>query len=153
MDKVESTLSRRNLLLVLGGAAAAVGALAATPFRNIVVLRARELIVALPRLRRLVSLANGSYEEWQAQAGSRFALGAGTAIQLNGVRALTSGGVRPAGLGRARAFVAFFDPVAGATMAPELIYTANHPQYGPLQIFLSAAPAPGTPARMMAVFN
>lgn len=141
------------MLLVLGGAVAAAGALAAAPFRNIFTQRARELIVALPRLRRLVSLADGSFEEWQAQVGSRFAVGGGQVMQLTGVRALASAGVRPSSVGRVRAFVAFFDPIAGATMAPDLIYTASHPQYGPLQIFLSAAPAARAPGRMLAVFN
>lgn len=152
MDKLDSRFSRRNMLLVLGGAVAAAGAFAAAPFRNIVTQRAREMLVASPRLRGLVSLANGSFEEWQAQVGSRFAIGGGQMIQLSGVRALASAGARPAGVGRARAFAAFFDPVGGG-VAPDLIYTANHNQYGPLQIFLSAAPAQRTPGRMLAVFN
>lgn len=152
MDKVESTLSRRNLLLVLGGAVAAAGALAAAPFRNVIAQRARQLVVTVPTLRRALSLANGSYEEWQAQVGSRFAVGGGTVMQLSGVRAFMTTGTLPPG-SRARAFAAFFDPLAGGTMAPDLIYTANHPQYGPLQIFLSAAPSSRAPGRMLAVFN
>jgi hypothetical protein len=154
MDKVESKISRRTMLMVSGGAAAAaVGALAAAPFRNIIVQSARDLVVSVPRLRGLVSLANGSYEEWLAQVGATFSIGGGTSIQLSGVRALASSGTRPSSVSRQRAFVAFFDPVARATMAPDLIYTASHAQYGPLQMFLSAAPAPAAPARMLAVFN
>lgn len=153
MNQTNSRFSRRNVLLVLGGAVAAAGAFAASPFRSIVTQRARELVVALPRLRRLVSLAGGSFEEWQAQVGSRFAIGGGQAMQLSGVRALPSSGARPSGVDRARAFVAFFEPMGGGTMAPDLIYTVNHAQYGPLQIFLSAAPAARAPGRMLAVFN
>jgi len=153
MARVESTLSRRNLLLAAGGAVAVIGALAAAPIRNIVAQRSRNLVTAVPGLRRLVSLADGSFEEWQAQVGSRFAIGGGAVMQLSGVRALTSSGARPASVSRARAFVAFFDPVAGGSLPGDLIYTANHGQYGPLQIFLSAAPAPRAPARMLAVFN
>lgn len=153
MDKAESRFSRRNVLLVMGGAVAAAGAFAAIPFRAVITQRARQLVVALPQLRRLVSLANGSYEEWQTQVGSRFAIGGGQAMQLSGVRALASTGARPADVGRARAFVAFFDPLGGSNMAPDLIYTANHAQYGPLQIFLSAAPAQRAAGRMLAVFN
>lgn len=141
------------MLLVLGGAVAAAGAFAASPFRNIVTQRTREMLVALPRLRGLVSLADGSFEEWQAQVGSRFAVGGGQLIQLSGVRALASAGARPAGVGRARAFAAFFEPVGRGSLAPDLIYTASHAQYGPLQIFLSAAPAQRAPGRMLAVFN
>lgn len=152
MDDTESRFSRRNVLLVMGGAVAAAGAFAAIPFRAVITQKARQLVVAMPQLRRLVSLANGSYEEWQAQVGSRFAIGGGQVMQLSGVRALPSAGARPADLGRSRAFVAFFDPLGG-TMAPDLIYTANHAQYGPLQIFLSAAPAQRAAGRMLAVFN
>lgn len=151
MNKLDMRFSRRNIL-VAGGAVMAVGALAAAPFRAVIAQRARKLAVAVPTLRRMLSLANGSYEEWLAQVGSRFAIGGGTVMQLSGVRALLSVGQLPAG-SRARAFVAFFEPLAGATMAPDLIYTANHPQYGPLPIFLSAAPTPRAPGRMMAVFN
>jgi hypothetical protein len=151
MNKTDSRFSRRNMLLVLGGAVAAAGAFAASPFRNLATQRARDLVVALPRLRHLVSLAQGSFEEWQAQVGSQFAIGGGQVMQLSGVRALPSGGARPAG--RVRAFVAFLEPLGQGTMAPDLIYTANHAQYGPLQIFLSAAPAARAPGRMLAVFN
>jgi len=153
MDKVESKLSRRNLLVVMGGAVAVAGAFAAAPVRNVVARTARDLASGVPGLRGLVSLANGSFEEWQAQVGSHFALGGGSAIQLSGVRALASSGSRPIGVSRQRAFVAFFEPLGGGSLAPDLIYTANHPQYGPLQIFLSAAPGPRAPARMLAVFN
>jgi hypothetical protein len=153
MDKVESKISRRTMLLVSGGAAAAVGAFAAAPFRNIIAQSARDLVVSVPRLRGLVSLANGSYEEWLDQVGATFSIGGGTSIQLSGVRAFPSIGTRPASVSRQRAFVAFFDPVGRSTLASDLIYTANHAQYGPLQMFLSAAPGPSAPARMMAVFN
>jgi len=141
------------MLLVMGGAVAAVGALAPSPFRNIIAQRTRAMVVAMPRLRGLVSLAQGSFEEWQAQVGSRFAIGGGLTMELSGVRALPSSGARPAGLARDRGFVAFFDPVGGAAMVGDLIYTVNHAQYGPLQIFLSAAPVARAPARMLAVFN
>lgn len=141
------------MLLVSGGAAAAVGAYAAAPFRNIISQSARDLLVSVPRLRGMVSLASGSYEEWLNQVGATFSIGGGTSIRLSGVRAFASSGARPASVSRQRAFVAFFDPVGRSTLAPDLIYSANHAQYGPLQMFLSAAPSASRPARMMAVFN
>jgi len=153
MDKVESKISRRNMLLATGGAAAAVGALAAVPFRGEITQSVRDLAGTVPQLRGMLSLANASYEEWLDQVGATFAIGGGTTMQLSGVKALASSGVRPASVTRQRAFVAFFDPVGRATLAPDLIYTATHPHYGPLQLFIEAAPAARLPARMMAVFN
>jgi uncharacterized protein DUF6916 len=101
----------------------------------------------------MLSLADGSYEEWMAQVGAAFSVGGGTVLRLAGVQAFAAAGARPMGLARSRAFVALFDPVGGATMAPDLIYTVNHREYGPLQIFLSASTNTRTPARMIAVFN
>ena len=40
---------------------------------------------------------------------------------------------------RRSAFAAYFDVLGGQSLPGELIYTASHPQYGPLQIFLSEA--------------
>lgn len=153
MEKIESRLSRRNLLLVLGGAVAAAGALAASPFRYAIARRGRELAVSQPWARPFLSLANASYGEWVDQVGSVFTTGGGGRMRLVGVRAMPAPGARPLQLGRGSAFVAYFDSLAGQRMAGDLIYAANHPQYGPLSIFLSASADRRTPARMIAVFN
>ena len=153
MENAGRILSRRNLLLVLGGAVAAVGALAAAPFRNVVGQSTRALIAGQPWARGMLSLADGSYEEWLAQVGSVFAAGGGYGIRLAGVRPLASTGIRPRGVSRARAFLAVFDVTGGGSMAGDLIYTVSHPQYGPLPIFLSASADPNMRGRMLAVFN
>ena len=153
MEKTGNKLSRRNMLLIAGGAVAGAGALIAAPFRQQIVRRGRELVTSTSFGRRFVSLANADYDEWAAQVGSTFTLGGGTALKLVGVRAFPSSGNRPAGLARSRAFVAVFDPLGGRTLAGDLIYTANHAEYGPLPLFLSGAGDPRTPARMLAVFN
>jgi len=153
MDKVQSKLSRRNLLLVLGGAVAAVGAVALSPFRNVLARRAREAVASRSWARPASALANASYDEWVGQVGSVFTTGGGDRMRLAGVKAMPAPGERPRSLGRDSAFVAFFDPLAGRTMAGDLIYAASHPQYGPLAIFLSASVDPRAPARMVAVFN
>jgi hypothetical protein len=153
MKNADNKLSRRHVLLVTGGAAVAAGAVLASPLRTSVERGARELAVAQPWLRPMLSLANASYDEWAAQVGSVFAIGGATGMRLAGVQALNSGGVRPSSLVRTQAFVAMFDPIGGGTMAGDLIYTANHPQYGPLAIFLQASADARTPARMLAVFN
>lgn len=151
MDKAEPRFSRRALLLA-GGGAAAVAALAA-PFRKTIARRSRSLVGAQTWLRPQVSLAHASYEDWQALAGSVFVLGGGSLLTLAGVQALQSGGARPPGLARDKAFLAVFDPLAGATLPGDLIYTAGTGEYAPLQIFLSASSDRATPGRMLAVFN
>jgi len=151
MSKSDSGVSRRNALLVGGGAVAAVGALAAGPMRS----QVAEGVKALTGDRTgapTVNLATGSYEDWLAQVGKTFALGGGSGMRLAGVRALASSGPRPNGL-RARAFVALFDPLSGGTMAGDLIYTASNRETGALQLFLSTSTDPRSPARMLAVFN
>ena len=153
MDKVETTLSRRKLLLVIGGATAAAGAVIAAPYRGVFARRVEQFLRRRPLARTMRSLAYGSYEDWLLQVGSDFAIaGAGT-MRLIGVQAFASGGRRPPELRRSSAFVAFFDPLGGRTLAGELIYTLRHPQHGPLQLFLSASADPQTPARMFAVLN
>jgi hypothetical protein len=153
MEKTESALTRRRMMLITGGAIAGAGALIAAPFREEIAATAREVLIGTPLGRAFVSLADAGYEEWAAQVGSVFTLGDGTRLTLTGVRPLPSAGTRPAGLGRDRAFVAVFDPGRGQSAAPDLIHAASHPEYGPLPLFLSAASDPRTPRRMLAVFN
>ena len=154
MSNANRFLSRRKLLLVLGGGASVVGAAMLSPFRAAVFRSARELVARQPVLRRMfLSLANAGYEEWMGQVGTIFSIGGGTRMKLAGVQAFSAIGTRPISLPRDRAFLAAFDVLNGQTMAGDLIYTANHPQYGPFQIFLSASADPRTPGRMMAVFN
>lgn len=153
MEKTDNKLSRRKMLLVAGGGVAAASALIAGPMRQQVLRTAREVITITRIGRSIVSLANAGYDEWAAQVGSTFTIGGSTSLRLTGVRALPSAGARPASLSRTEAFVAVFDPMGGRTLAGDLIYTATHPEYGPMPLFLSAAGDPRTPARMLAVFN
>jgi hypothetical protein len=87
--------------------------------------------------------------EWTTQIGSTFTVGGGYALRLAGVEPLQSEGERPPGL-RDRAFAAVFDVARGGTLPGDLIYTVSHPQYGPLQLFMSAT---SNPRRMLAIFN
>jgi hypothetical protein len=150
MEKTRGSFSRRNVLIVAGGALAAVGALIAAPYRAVIGRRARELTIARAP-RRSQSLATAGYDEWTQQIGSTLAIAGAQGLSLAGVRALESSGPRPLGA-RDRAFVAVFDVRGGGSMAGDLIYTVSHPQYGPFQLFLSVADA-RTPNRMLAVFN
>lgn len=154
MDNASRFLSRRKLLVVLGATAGAAGAAMLSPFRNVFVRNARQLVRQQPILRRmLLSLASAGYDEWMDQVGAVFSIGGGTSMRLAGVEPFSAGGTRPIALPRDRAFMAVFDLLNGATMAGDLIYTANHPQYGPFQIFLAASSDPRSPSRMIAVFN
>lgn len=139
--------------MIAGGGAAVAGiAVAAlTPLGNPVKGKAREVLAGSGWGRSLLSLADGTMAEWQAQVGSTFAVGGGTTMRLAGVRAMSSGGARPMGVTRRAAFAAYFEVLGGQSLPGELIYTASHPQYGPLQIFLSESGS--APRRMLAVFN
>lgn len=154
-DRKETTalgVSRRKAMMVTGAAVAGASALMAAPFRDEIQGAARSALVNSGVGRGFLSLADGTYEEWLSEVGASFSLGGGTAIRLVGVRALPSSGARPQGV-RAQGFAAFFDPAGGQTLAPDLIYTANHAAYGPLPLYLGAAGDRRTPGRMVAVFS
>lgn len=141
------------MMLVTGGAVAGASALMAAPFRDEIASTARTVLASTGVGRALLSLANASYEEWAAQVGSTFSLGGATRLRLTGVTAFPDGGTRPSGI-RRRSFAAVFDPVGrGVSVAPDLIYTAVHPEYGPLPLFLNATNNPQAPGRMIAVFG
>jgi hypothetical protein len=151
-EKPKVRLSRRNVMIAGGGAAVAgLGVVALTPLGNPVKAKAREALAGTNWGRSMLSLADGTMAEWQEQVGATFAVGGGTAMRLAGVRAMNSGGERPMSVTRRSAFVAFFDVLGGQTLPGELIYTASHSQYGPMQLYLSEAS--GAPGRMLAVFN
>lgn len=151
MEKAQSKLSRRNVLLGLTGGAAATAVLAPALSPG-VGRKARELAVRSGVGRRFLSLDNASLREWSEMVGSSFRVTGGYALKLVGVRPLESSGARPWNLGRDRAFLAVFDVLGGMTMAGDLIYSARHPQYGEIPIFLTAGD-PASPGRMHAVFN
>jgi len=140
------------MMLVTGGVVASGAALAAVPLRDEIIIGVREVVGGIPGGRRLLSLSTASYEEWQSVVGSTFSLGGRTNVQLVGVRALSTSGAKPQGV-RTQGFAAFFDPMNGQSVAPDLIYTATHSVYGPSQIFLAATSDRRTPGRMVAVFN
>ena len=131
-------LTRRKMMLITGGAIAGAGALIAAPFREEIAATARQVLTSTPLGRGLVSLANAGYEEWSAQVGSVFTLGDGTRLTLAGVRAFPSAGRRPRSAVTGRSWPCF-DAGSGRNVAPDLIQTANHADYGPLPLFLSAA--------------
>lgn len=147
----DKNLNRRNMLLVTGGAVAGASALVAAPFRESIKSVGRTLTVnsSAPGFQ---SLASGSYEQWLNEVGASFALGGASRVKLVGVRALPTYGVKPQGV-RAQGFAAFFEPSAGQSIAPDLIYTATHSSYGPMPLFLARSNDARTPNRMVAVFN
>lgn len=153
MQKPAIGLSRRNVMIAGGGTVAAIGAFAASPLSNPLVSEVRGALAGQAWVRGILSLANGTFEEWQSLVGANFSLGGGATMRLAGVRALQTSGSRPYGVARRQAFLAVFEPGAGQSMASDLIYTATHAQFGPVQLFMSNAPAARAPARMHAVFN
>jgi hypothetical protein len=149
MEKPSFRLSRRTTLVALGGAAVTAGAVLAAS-RTTLLSQSGGDSTSTSASRTTVNLATAGYDTWLAQVNTKFT-GGGYTLKLVGVAPLLSTGERPAGL-RDRAFALNFDVAAGLTMAGDLIYTINHPQYGPLQVFLSTA-GPQMPYRMIAVFN
>lgn len=152
-NTTDTGLSRRKMMLVTGGAVAGAGALIAAPFRDEITDAARKVVASTPLGRGMLSLANAGYEEWLAQVGTVFSLGGSSRATLVGVRAFPSGNTPRAQGMRSPGFAAFFDLPARQSIAPDLIYTAVHPQYGPLPLYLSAAADRRTPNRMVAVFG
>jgi hypothetical protein len=148
----EKGLSRRNMIMVTGGAVAGAGALLAAPFRDEIKGAARKAVVNSGLGTGLLSLGTANYDEWLSVVGSTFGLGGRANVTLVGVRALPTSGDKPQGV-RTQGFAAFFDPQGHQTVAPDLIYTATHSTYGPTQLFLASAADARTPNRMIAVFN
>jgi len=154
MERTGAFLSRRRLLIGLGGAATAAAAIVSKPLRTLVLTRSRELVRAQPVLSRLlISLADADFLEWRDQIGTNFAVGGGANMKLVSLIGLAVPGPRPPDLGRSQAFMALFDVQNGGTLAGDLIYTVSPLRYGPFQIFLSASTDPNLPHRMTAVFN
>jgi hypothetical protein len=149
MERAVASFSRRNILITIGAAAAGAAALLGTAFRPAVTRQARKVLASTPLTRGMLSLSQAEMAEWTSQIGSTFTVGGGYALQLAGVEPLPSAGERPAAL-RDRAFAAVFDVARGGIMPGDLIYTVSHPQYGPLQMFLSST---SNPRRMLAIFN
>jgi hypothetical protein len=152
IEKETSGLSRRNMVLALGGTVAVAGALIAAPLKNELTQPTLGPTPSDPWGRR-ASLANAGYDLWSQQVGTVFTVAGGAAMRLAGVRAMPAEGTRPPELGRDSAFVAVFDPLNGATIAGNLTYGASHPVYGALMMFLTESSDPRTASRMFAVFN
>ncbi|HEV2865577.1 MAG TPA: hypothetical protein VGX37_03610 [Allosphingosinicella sp.] len=149
MERAVLPLSRRNILAGLTAAAVA-GVIAATSFNQTAGRGARRLLATNPLTRHFLSLATAEHQEWQAQVGSEFAVDGGYKLRLAGVEPLASRGIRPPEVTRHSAFIAVFEVVGNAAMPGDLIYSAAHPQYGRLPLFLTASE---TPRRMLALFN
>ena len=148
-SRPSSAVSRRNILIGLGGAAIAA-VVAAPMWQPSASQRARRLLSSNAFTRRFISLAHAEQAEWTAQVGSVFTIEGGYRMRLAGVEPLNSKGDRPADVTRERAFVAVFDVLGGMTMPGNLIYSVRHGQYGQMPIFLTVASDTG---RMLAVFN
>lgn len=154
MEKTQSFLSRRRILVGAGGVAAVTAAIRISPFGASIDRATRDIVRREPGLRGLlISLADAGHDEWADQIGSVFTAAGGASLKLVAVMALESPGARPMSLARDSAFIAKFDVQNGGTMASDLIYAVSHPQYGALQIFLTASSDPRLPHRMNAVFN
>ena len=140
-------LSRRNMLLGLGGATAAAGVVTvgtggAAPFA--------EILKPAAGGRSDAALHAASYADWRTQVGTNFTAHSGQVLKLVDVQGFPNKGPRPGNL-REQAFVTRFDIGVGEALA-EGLYTVAHPTGGTFDMFLSKG-SPDKPLRMLAIFN
>ena len=148
--------SRRNLLLGLGGGAVAAAA-AAAPILDLTWVKAASKRPSSWWDRTFFSLRNGGVDDWSRLAGETFTLGGekgALTLKLAAVKSFPGGGVRPASLGRSKAFAAVFEG-AGTAKAPEgdRIYQLTHRLYPPIEIYMSPTVRNGAKVQLLAIFN
>jgi hypothetical protein len=133
-----SKVSRRHILLGLGGAAVAGTA-------NVGLLAQSLSAVGTG------TLGTAGHADWLAQVGSNFTAASGQVLKLTSVQAYGGAGSRPAAV-RPTGFAARFDIIRGGAL-PEGRHLVAHAQRGgTFEIFLTKA-GPSTPLGMRADFN
>jgi len=148
---IESLLSRRNVIVGVGGTVA-VGAFAVSDAGQKQVQAFKQQLWKNRPGRRNVRLSSASVDDWAIQVGSKFQTSTGHTLKLADVRQFDHQGKRPAGL-RDRPFVAGFEVVSGkGTLPDQLLLRINHSEGGTFDLFLTAA-APDKPNRRIAVFG
>jgi len=148
---IESLLSRRNVIVGVGGTVA-VGAFAVSDAGQEQVQAFKQQLWKNRPGRRNVRLSSASVDDWAIQVGSKFQTSTGHTLKLADVRQFDHQGKRPAGL-RDRPFVAGFEVVSGkGTLPDQLLLRINHSEGGTFDLFLTAA-APDKPNRRIAVFG
>jgi hypothetical protein len=148
---IESLLSRRNVIVGVGGTVA-VGALAVSDAGQKQVQAFKQQLWKNRPGRHNVRLSTASVDDWAVQVGSKFQTSTGHTLKLVDVRQFDHQGKRPAGL-RDRPFVAGFEVVSGkSTLPDQLLLRINHSEGGTFDLFLTAA-APDKPKRRIAVFG
>lgn len=136
--EVLSKVSRRRILLGLGGAAVASTANAG-------------LLAQSLRTAGAGTLGTAGYADWLAQVGSNFTAASGQVLKLTSVQAYGGAGSRPAAV-RPTGFAALFDIVRGGAL-PEGRHLVAHAQKGgTFEIFLTKVGA-SKPLGMRADFN
>jgi len=89
MKLTDLHLSRRRMVVMLGGAAVAVGAVLAAPIRSLVEAGANQLANAVSG-KRTINLATAGYNDWLAQVGTTFGT-SGYNLKLIGIAPLKIG--------------------------------------------------------------
>ena len=141
--RILNILSRRHVLLGLGGAAVA-GAAQAKGLGN-AGLFTRSLELGTD------SLQTAGYAEWTAQVGSTFTTESGHVLKLVSVDAYDRAGARPVEV-RETGFVASFDIVRGDALPEGRHVVAQPAGDGRFEIYLAKAGA-GRPLGMLADYN
>ena len=137
------------MLLGVAGTATVGGIAAAQRFTSAETFA--EILRPVQLGRRGVPLGVAEADDWALQVGSTFTAHTGHLLKLVDVQRFREDKGRPAGL-RSRAFVSRFDVIEGGAMPGADIYRVNHPEGGVFDVLLTGG-IPGTPLRMLAVFN
>ena len=148
---IESLLSRRNVIVGVGGTVA-VGALAVSDAGQKQVQAFKQQLWKNRPGRHNVRLSSASVDDWAIQVGSKFQTSTGHTLKLADVVQFDHQNKRPAGL-RDRPFAAGFEIVAGnGPMPDQATLKVAHREGGTFDIFITAG-SPDKPKRRIAVFG
>ncbi|NBB24502.1 hypothetical protein GVM20_05145 [Porphyrobacter sp. SLTP] len=130
------SVSRRTIVVGLGGAAVATGSVTTSIFSFLSVGDIRNKLNPTVRGRRNVALGRALFEDWSIQKGSFFTLDSGQVVELVDVKLFPNKEGRTSDL-RPAAFVTTFEVRRGAPLAEERIYALAHSEGGEFPLLLN----------------
>lgn len=130
------SVSRRTIVVGLGGAAIATGSATTSIFSFLSLADIRNKLSPTVRGRRNVALGRALFEDWSIQKGSFFTLDSGQVVELVDVQMFPNKEGRTSDL-RPAAFVTTFEVRRGDPVAEERIYALAHSEGGEFPLLLN----------------